>query len=232
MRWRRRSGWSWPRMPMAAGRRRRWRWWRRKSRRRRSRPAVAERGLHARRPPLGAAARRRHPLGVQRVGDGLQSQSPIPERRDPVHQLGRVMGEPRPPPPPLPPSRLPGPARDLAQHGGETTAGRGSRIQPDIERHKVSAGGLQPVQERDEVAQRAGHAAKLRRDNRARPPARQPVQHSRELGPLLAAVIVDNGRDVEARVVADHQLFVETAAPEGPDVDDRRAGSHPTIIRQ
>jgi hypothetical protein len=143
--------------------------------------AVAECGLHARRPPAVSAARRRHALVVEQVSDGLETFAGVAERLDTLDQLGGTMREPRTAPPRPARSRLMVPALDLAQHPSGMGAGSCRGVQPKVKRDEIAVSGVQPVEHRDQFPQRAGRVREASHKQRGRLPSADALQSSHEV---------------------------------------------------
>jgi hypothetical protein len=176
-----------------AARRRRGR--RRGARERRARPAVAQRGLDARRAPPRPAAWRGRPVGIELVGDRLEAEAFATHRSDPLGQLGRDGGDAGPTTRTTTGGWLVVPAGHLAQRRDDSAPGRRGSIQADVQGHEITFGGDEPVEQADQPAQRSGRVGEPRDEQNGRLASRDPLERLVDASEATAFIRLADRRD-------------------------------------
>ncbi len=115
---------------------------------------------------MHSAAPGRHAISVEGVGDRLETQTVLAHRRDALAQLWRLCRESGSPAWVASRLGLALPPFDLAEHYGDLLTSGGTRIEVNVERHEVCALSLEPVEQRDELAQRAREFSQASRHER------------------------------------------------------------------
>jgi hypothetical protein len=113
--------------------------------------------LHARGAPAGSTPGGRHALSVQCIGDPPQADAPLAHVGDSLSQRRRKAGKARASARRASRLWLALGAFDLAQHCHHTSPYRRRRIEADVDRDQISGRRREPVEQRDELAQRASH---------------------------------------------------------------------------
>jgi hypothetical protein len=167
-----------------------------------------------------------HPIGVKRLGDRLKAEPTLAHPSDAFAQFGRPHGEPWSAARRAPRTRLMLPAHDLAQSRDRPPPGDRSCVEVHVGCNEPRAHVLQPVEQGDQLTQRATDRAQSD-DHQGREFAlRDPLKHTLQrttaddLKALKASVVIPAGQVRDRGII--HRPYANSLRTAQPFV---RAGS-------
>jgi hypothetical protein len=129
----------------------------------------------------------------------LEAEAILAHRGDALAQLRRLRRKSGSAAPRASGLRLALPPVDLAQHADNPSPSDSARVEAEVERDEVGAGGFEPVEQGDELAQRAGQCVKAGCDKGRGLRGSNPLQGLSEAAAGSAGLVAHDGDHLETR---------------------------------